>query len=172
MRNVATTKEQDWNKEYRELHELGRKCARCQRLILSSSVDLDGETVCIKCFTREYKPGRYKVAPKEERTWNGITFHSAREMENHIKFDALLRAGQIAKLERQVPFLLYAAIPDPALAGSYWRTPISRYIADHVVTELDGSVTIYETKGHKTAAYRLAKKWFAVCHPHLEIIEI
>ena len=161
----------DWNKEYRELHELGLKCARCQRLILSSSVDLDGETVCIKCFTREYKPGRYKVSPKEERTWNGITFHSAEEMNNHIQFDALLRAGQIVKLERQVPFWLYAA--KPFGSDEYFsRFAISKYVADHVVTELDGEIRIYETKGHRSAGYKLAKKWFGVCHPDKEIIEI
>ena len=147
------------------------KCARCHKPILSSSVDLDGETICIKCFTREYAPGRYKVAPKAERTWNGIVFHSKEEMNHHIDFDALLRAGKIAKLERQVPYLLFAAKP---LAGSQvtFAVAVSKYLADHVVTELDGSVTIYETKGHRSAAYKLAKKWFLVCHPDKEIIEI
>ena len=147
-------------------------CARCHKPILASSANLDGEVICIKCFTREYKPGRYKVAPKAERTWNGIVFHSAREMENHIKFDALLRAGQILKLERQVPFTLFAAKQLDGYFVQYSAVPISKYLADHVVTELDGSVTIYETKGHKTAAYKLAKKWFLVCYSHLEIIEI
>ena len=147
------------------------KCAGCQQPIVSSSVDLDDQTICIKCFVKQYAPGRYRVAPKAERTWNGITFHSANEMENHIKFDALLRAGKIAKLERQVPYPLFAAKP---LAGSQvtFAVAVSEYRADHVVTELDGSVKIYETKGHKTASYKLAKKWFAVCYSHLEIIEI
>ena len=146
-------------------------CVRCHKPILSGSVDLDGETICIKCFTKQYAPGRYKVAPKSERTWNGIVFHSKEEMQHHIDFDALLRAGKILKLERQVPFPLYAAKP---LAGSHvtFAVAVSKYLADHVVTELDGSVTIYETKGHRSAGYKLSKKWFGVCYSHLEIIEI
>ena len=173
------TKEQDWNKEYRELHELGRRCARCRNPILSSSVDLDGETICVKCFQKQYAPGRYKVAPKSERTWNGITFHSKREMENHIKFDALRKGGKILKLERQVPYPLFAAKPVrlmQTIAGDWVRcgeaVTVSKYIADHVTIELDGKEKIYETKGHRSAGYKLAKKWFGVCYSHLEIIEI
>ena len=165
------TKEQGWNKEYRELHELGRKCARCHNPILSGSVNMDDETICIKCFQKQYAPGRYKVAPKSERTWNGIVFHSKEEMNHHIDFDALLRAGKILKLERQVPFPLYAARPYGS-AAFFDRVQVSHYRADHVVTELDGEITIYETKGHRSAGYKLAKRWFKVCHPHLEIIEI
>ena len=55
---------------------------------------------------------------------------------------------------------------------TYQSIQVSHYRADHVVTELDGSVKIYETKGHRTASYKLAKKWFGVCYSHLEIIEI
>ena len=155
---------QDWNKEYRELHELGRKCARCHKPILSGSVDMDDETICIKCFQKQYAPGRYKVAPKAERTWNGIVFHSKEEMDHHIQFDALLRAGKILKLERQVPYPLYAARPVGLMqniAGewsySHEAVTVSKYIADHVVTELNGEVRIYETKGHRSTGYRLAK---------------
>ena len=159
-------------------------CARCHQEILSSSVDTDDGVVCIRCFLGSYKPGRYRVAPKEDRTWNGIVFHSKEEMNHHIDFDALLRAGKIAKLERQVPFWLFAAKPvrsndayfcDRVMVGgelTYQSIPVSHYRADHVVTELDGSVKIYETKGHRTAAYKLSKKWFCVCHPDKEIIEI
>ena len=159
------------------MRQFAEGCSRCHQEILSSSVDLDGETVCIKCFTREHKPGRYKVAPRAERTWNGITFHSKEEMQHHIDFDALLRGGKILKLERQVPYPLYAARPvyaaQPIHSNMvYERVQISKYVADHVVTELDGSVKIYETKGHRSAGYQLAKKWFGVCYPHLEIIEI
>ena len=151
-------------------------CVRCHQPITSSSVDMDGATICIKCFQKQYAPGRYKVAPKSERTWNGIVFHSKEEMQHHIDFDALLRAGKILKLERQVPFPLFAAKQlrwkDGYDLNCYNAVPVSKYIADHVVTELDGSVTIYETKGHRSASYKLAKKWFGVCYSHLEIIEI
>ena len=70
-----------------------------------------------------------------------------------------------------MPYTLYAA----KSFGSeeyFDRVAVSKYVADHVVTELDGSVKIYETKGHRSAGYKLAKKWFGVCHPDKEIIEI
>ena len=160
----------------RRCFEIAEGCARCHQEILSSSVDTDDGVICIRCFLKPYKPGRYRVAPKEDRIWNGIVFHSREEMWHHIDFDALLRAGKILKLERQVPYPLYAAADELKSAmlsiPVYYRRPISKYVADHVVTELDGEIRIYETKGHKTAAYKLSKKWFCVCHPDKEIIEI
>ena len=129
--------------------------------------------------------GRITVAAPEKRTYEGILFQSAHEMEAYRGFRALEKSGAIRKLERQVPFALYAYVP-----GDYdqnlvqYRSPIqkqvSKYVADFVITELDGTVRIYDSKAWDvrkqkfvyTEMYTLKKKWMMACHPHLRIVEI
>ena len=108
-------------------------------------------------------PARIKVASAEQRTADGIVFHSKREMQAYCGFRALEKSGQIKSLKLQVPFYL--------LAGG---TPVvvAKYVADFVVTELDGTVRVYDVKGYSTEMYRLKKKWFHACYPDLRIVEI
>ena len=128
--------------------------------------------------------GRINVAPPEQRTHEGIVFHSKKEMEAYCGFRALEKSGAIRKLERQVPFVLYASIP-PGVRGTvetYATIPVavSKYVADFVITELDGTVRIYDSKAWDvrkqkfvyTEMYTLKKKWFHACFPHLRIVEI
>ncbi len=115
-------------------------------------------------------PGRYKVALAEDRTCEGIVFHSKREMMHYQQFRILEKSGLIKKLERQVAFPLLAARIRPD--GTVEAVPVSKYVADHVVTENDGTKRIYDSKGHRTAEYRRSKKWFEVCYPTLRIVEL
>ena len=113
--------------------------------------------------------GKYGVAPVEERTCEGIVFHSKREMIAYQGFRILEKSGQIAKLERQVPYDLWAWYPDQQ--GVVFSS-VAQYICDFRVTELDGTVRLYETKGVSTAVYKLKKKIFCANYPHLRIVEI
>ena len=120
--------------------------------------------------------GRIKVAPPEQRTYEGILFQSKKEMEAYRGFRALEKSGAIRKLERQVVFPLFAYV---LREGSRCAT-VAKYIADFVVTELDGTVRIYDSKAWDvrkqkfvyTEMYTLKKKWFGACYPHLRIVEI
>ena len=94
------------------------------------------------------KRGRIRVAPKEKRTFEGIVFHSKREM---IRWQELLlceRAGEITGLERQVEF--------PVKIG---RKVVFRWFADFVYYDVKTKKRIVEdSKGHKTDVYKLKKK--------------
>ena len=108
---------------------------------------------------------RIKVAAAEDRTADGIVFHSKREMQAYCGFRALEKSGQIKKLNRQVAFPLLAYCEGKPVR-------ISEYRADFVITELDGTVRVYDSKGFRTEMFKLKKKWFGWCYPHLRIVEI
>ncbi len=117
--------------------------------------------------------GKYGVSSAEDRTFEGIIFHSRREMEAYRGFRILEKAGKIAKLERQVAFPLLAARLEAVPHGSLVdAVPVAKYLADFVVTELDGTKRIYETKGVATAVYKLKKKLFEANYRDLRIVEI
>lgn len=107
--------------------------------------------------------GKYNVAPKEDRTYQGIVFDSKRELQFWLSFALLLEHGKIEKLERQVKFPLYA-----------WNgktlTKISSYVADFVVTE-KGEKRVYDAKGFKTPTYRMKAKWLEA-QEGIRIIEL
>ena len=125
--------------------------------------------------------GKYGVAPVEERTAEGIVFHSKREKDAYVGFRILEKTGQIAKLECQVPFHLFALRPRAEIASglatdtgviSGVGVKVGIYIADFRITERDGTIRIYETKGVRTPEYKLKKKIFSANYPHLRIVEI
>jgi hypothetical protein len=123
---------------------------------------------------------KYHVAPAEERTVDGIVFHSKREAQHYIQFRALEKGGAIQKLEIQVPFALCAhggLKHGHGLAYAEYEptappVPIAKYIADFVVTERDGSIRIYDSKGFRTPEFKLKKKLFEANYPYLRIVEI
>jgi hypothetical protein len=121
--------------------------------------------------------GRIRVSKKEDRTADGIVFHSKYEMNDYLKFKSMLKGGAIKKYERQVHYPLFGAQPrcggdEFSNQNEYFAVQVSEYVADHVVTELDGTLRVYDSKGHQTAEYKRSKKWFEVCYPHLRIVEI
>ena len=92
------------------------------------------------------KPHKYRVAPKEQRTIDGICFGSRAEAARYCELKMQERDGKILRLELQVVFQLQAGI---------------KYIADFTYRrEGECADTIEDVKGMKTVVYRLKKKLF------------
>ena len=86
---------------------------------------------------------------------SGNRFDSKKELARWQELNLLLRAGEIKKLERQVPFVL-----------SVNGIKICVYKADFVFWErVDGgwAQTIEDVKGVRTAVYVLKKKLMLAC---------
>lgn len=105
---------------------------------------------------------KFNVCPPEQRTFEGVVFHSQKEMVDHQGFRILEKAGAIAKLQRQIAYPLLAWSPTGPV-------PIGKYICDHVVTELDGTIRLYDSKGFQTKDSKRTMKIFAANYPHLRV---
>ncbi len=86
--------------------------------------------------------GKYRNVPT---TIDGIRFASKKEAHRYSELKLLERAGDILKLELQVPFRL--DIND---------THICNYIADFVYYDVSGLV-VEDTKGMRTDIYKLKR---------------
>jgi hypothetical protein len=87
--------------------------------------------------SRPPKPNKYRTAPPEQRTFNGILFDSKKEGQVYLKLLALQASGKIQNLQRQVRFTwnLYAETWD----GSA-RVKVSSnraYVADFRYYDVD-----------------------------------
>lgn len=95
--------------------------------------------------------GRFPVAPKHERTLDGIVFASKAEMARYSELQILERAGEITKLELQPAFQTF-------IAGK----PFCKFTADFSYWINSGTERVVEdckTSGtRKDTAYRLRKK--------------
>lgn len=101
---------------------------------------------------------KYGVAPKAERTLDGIVFDSKGEMERWAALSLLQRAGEIVNLLRQVTYSL-------DVNGVH----ICNYIADFEYRERSDSygktrLVVEDWKGFKTPAYHLKKKLMLAIH--------
>jgi hypothetical protein len=88
-----------------------------------------------------YKPirrNKYNVAPKEDRTFDGIIFSSVKEMDYYKDLKILKRAEEIKGFLRQMPIRFQSGL-------TYW--------VDFMVWENDGRVRFVEVKGKKTRVY-------------------
>ena len=95
------------------------------------------------------KRGRYPVAPKDQRTVDGITFDSKREAARYAVLKQQERAGLISHLELQPVFKV-------TINGHHF----CRYSADFAYFR-DGERVIEDCKSSgtaKDAAYRLRKR--------------
>lgn len=95
---------------------------------------------------------------------DGIEFDSAKEAKRYAKLRALEDAGKIQGLRLQVPFEL---VPSFECDGVKYRG--MKYIADFVYYR-DGKQVVEDTKGWKTAEYRMKKKLMAYVN-HINIEE-
>jgi hypothetical protein len=133
---------------------------RCPRCLDHGEPMVNG---CAICGKKRTKPGRYRRAPKEERTLDGVTFHSKKEMRRYAELQVLERAGKITDLQRQVRFRIEVN-----------GVLICTYVADHVYTTiLDGVETgqvVEDSKGHRTQLYKLKAKLMLAVHG-IEILE-
>lgn len=100
----------------------------------------------------------------QKTTIDGIQFDSAREAKRFTKLRALEDAGKIQGLRLQVPFEL---VPSFECDGVKYRG--MKYIADFVYYR-NGKQVVEDTKGVKTAEYKLKKKLMAYVN-HINIEE-
>lgn len=105
--------------------------------------------------------GRIRVAPKEDRTADGVVFASKHEMLEYLKLKTLLNAGTLTDLELQPRF--------PLVVNG---VKVCDYIADFRCRDVSGRISIYDAKGHRDALYKLKYKLFHACYPDLRIVEL
>lgn len=103
-------------------------------------------------------------------TVGGITFDSKTEASRYRDLYFLEKAGKISNLQRQVKFILIPAQYEPDTVGK--RGGVKRgklierecsYIADFVYTE-DGKQVVEDTKGFRTADYKIKRKLMLYVH--------
>ena len=104
--------------------------------------------------------GRIRVAAKENRTMDGIVFHSEREMKRYWELKLLVRAGTIVDLELQPRF--------PLIVNG---AKICTYVADFRYKDLSGRTVIEDVKGMRTPEYVIKSKLFHALNPSLRILE-
>lgn len=92
-------------------------------------------------------------------TRDGMTFDSVKEYRRFCDLSLLEKAGKIANLQRQVPFLL---IPSQRIDGKVAERACN-YIADFVY-EKDGQQVVEDTKGFKTKDYIIKRKLMLHVH--------
>jgi hypothetical protein len=87
---------------------------------------------------------------------DGFKFASKKEGKRYEMLKILQRAKEVVMFIHQVPF----------------RMPGSTYWADFMVFWNDGSVTVEDVKGMKTASYKKQVAMMAVHYPCVEIQEL
>jgi len=106
------------------------------------------ELFCLKCLLAKKPRGKYNVAVKEDRTYQGIVFDSKAEMTRYIYLKSEETAERIYNLQRQTKF---------PIIGTQSGYKICDYIADFTYLK-NGRSVVEDVKGVKTAIYSIKKK--------------
>jgi hypothetical protein len=102
-----------------------------------------------------FKRNKYKVAPKEQRTIDGIVFASRAEAGRYCELKMQVAKGDIECFSRQPIYELYAGI---------------KYIADfQYIRKGYAFTTVEDVKGAATPVFRLKMKMMNAKWPGLEI---
>jgi len=122
----------------------------------------------------EEKTNKYHVAEKEDRTdINGTVFDSKTEMDRWAVLQILQKTGKINQLERQVKFVLQ----EKFFHHGQMFQPIT-YIADFMYLNISfrEDIKTYwvveDSKGVKTAEYKVKKKLFLKKYLHYYFFEV
>lgn len=101
---------------------------------------------------------------------NGITYDSQKEANRHAVLKLLERSGKIRDLQRQVKFVLIPAQYEPDTVGKRGGVKKGKlierecsYIADFVYEE-NGKKAVEDTKGFRTADYKIKRKLMLFMH--------
>jgi len=118
-----------------------------------------------ECQTGKYKPDKPRKPKKQKyhnkHTWvDGICFDSQLEANRYGQLKMLQRAGTIKGFCRQPEFVL--------VDGNEGQRAIT-YKADFIIFNLDGTVTIEDTKGYETEQWKRTYKKFKDRYPNLEL---
>jgi hypothetical protein len=112
--------------------------------------------------------GRIRVAPKADRTLDGITFASKAEMNRYAELLMMKRAGLISNLELQPRFILQEGYQDGPV-----KVLALEYVADFRYFEhRSGFAVVEDVKGHKTEVYKLKRKLFRAKYPEIDFREV
>jgi hypothetical protein len=93
----------------------------------------------------------------KKTTYNGHTYHSAKEADYAEQLDWRLKAGDLKHWERQVPIEL-------RVNGQ----KICTYVIDFVETDMNDNVIYTEIKGFETSEWRFKWALFDAVHPDWE----
>lgn len=96
-------------------------------------------------------------------THNGMTFDSQKEYRRFCELSLLERAGKISDLERQVKFTLIPALYEAVGSKRKLLEREASYVADFVYKQ-DGIQVVEDTKGFRTADYKLKRKMMLYFH--------
>jgi len=99
---------------------------------------------------------KHKFKAISVTTNDGIKFPSKKEHKRYVQLKLLQQSGDLLFFLRQVPFHLPGQV---------------KYICDFMNFWKDGSVTIEDVKGLKTAVYETKKKLVEAIYP-IKITEI
>lgn len=101
---------------------------------------------------------------------NGITYDSQKEANRHAVLKLLERSGKIRDLQRQVKFVLIPAQYEPDTVGKRGGVKKGKlierecsYVADFVYEE-NGKKVVEDTKGFRTADYKIKRKLMLFMH--------
>ena len=101
---------------------------------------------------------------------NGVTYDSRKEYRRFCELSLLQRAGAITELQRQVEFELIPAQREPDTVGVRGGVRKGKvierkcsYVADFVYYE-NGKMVVEDTKGFRTADYKIKKKLMLWVH--------
>lgn len=109
---------------------------------------------------------KYRNQPLEI---NGEKYRSMRERLAHANLQMLQRAGKIAGLVREVPFVL---APGVKIDGEKRKRPAIRYFADFVYSDVaTGKIVVADAKGIQTTVYRMKKHLMATQHG-ISVVEL
>ena len=114
------------------------------------------------------RQGKYHALEKPKKakynnrhTWvDGICFDSQLEARQYGQLKLLMRAGTIKGFCRQPEFIL--------VEGNEGQRAIT-YKADFIVFNLDGTVTVEDTKGYESEQWKRTYKMFKAKYPQIEI---
>lgn len=98
---------------------------------------------------------------------DGMKFDSKKEYNYYLYLLKEQHEGRILTFHRQVPFEL---LPRQEYNGRFAEHPL-RYVADFVVTYLNGSIEVIDVKGYKTPEYRIKRKLMLYMH-NIKIKEV
>lgn len=97
---------------------------------------------------------KYRVSSKEERTYDGITFASKKEMMRYIQLKSMQSNGIISELVLQPVFIVH-----PSFKYQGKKIRAIKYIADFMYKrKYDTKIVIEDVKGYQTTNFKIKLK--------------
>lgn len=94
--------------------------------------------------------------------WRGVTYPSTAERDYAVFLDAMKVDGRIADWNRSSPVVLVPGL----------RKDRVTYIADFVVTRLDGTDYLVDVKGVQTPVFKVKRKLMRFLRPDIELLVV